>query len=153
LFGRRSTLLESLGTIRDPRLHKPALKPTTMHLFDARMSSTTVSEADSDNSFRLSVEQYGVLDFAKLGALLAYVSDKEVGHAFLLVFVFVLFQIFGRENVLEDDDFIPVVGGDGNDRDVVFVPIVEAPVTISKCVWDCERTPFLRRTCSSLRLS
>jgi hypothetical protein len=98
-----------------------------MHLFDACMSSTTVSEADSDNSFGLSIEQYGVLDSAKLGALLAYVSDKEVGHAFLLLLVFVLFQILGRENVLEDDDFVPVVGGDGHDRDIVFVPIVEAP--------------------------
>jgi hypothetical protein len=125
-LSRRYTLLESLGTVRDPRLHKPALKTTTMHLLDARMSSATVSEADSDDSFGLSVEQYGILDSAKLRALLAYVSDKKVGHAFLLVLVFVLFQVLRREDVLENDNLVPVVGGDGHDRDVVFVPIVEA---------------------------
>lgn len=122
----RYTLLEPLGTVRDPRLHKSALEPTTMHLLNARMSSTTVSEADSDDSFGLSVKKHSVLDSAKLGALLTYVSDKEVGHAFLLVLVFILFQILRRENVLENDDFVPVVGGHGHDRDVVFVPIVKA---------------------------
>jgi hypothetical protein len=123
-LSRWPTLPEPLGTIRDPRLHKPAFKPTTMHLLDARLGSTAVTEADRDDAFGLSIEQYGVLDSAELEALLAYVSDDEFGHALLLVLV--LLQILGCEQVFEDDNFVPLIHSGGNDGDVVFIPIVEA---------------------------
>ena len=122
----RPTLAEPLGTICDPSLNEPAFKPTTMHLLDARLGSAPVAEADSNDSFRFGIEKYGVLDSAKLEALLAYVSDKEVGHAFILVLVLVLLQILEREHVLEDNNFVPLIRSGGDDGDIVFIPIVEA---------------------------